>query len=266
MAQRKTSIGRKKFLALGAAFMAALGLLAAGPALADDHGMHHGSSAGPHHGEGHGPHHGAHHGFHRQGGITVEGEGVARRAPDMAVIQAGVVTVAKTAGDAMAKTSEHMAAVMRAAAEAGIEPADMQTSALQIWPRTDAHRSGDRVPAVVGYRAENRMRITVRDLAALGGLLDALVTAGVNVLDGPQFGLKDQQGARDAARRAAMADAARRAALFAGEAGGSLGPVISVTESGRAVARPEGAVMALRAEAAPVAPGELTFRARVTVR
>lgn len=262
MARRTTSTGLTRLLAIGAAFVAALGLLATAPAFADSQGMHHEM----HHGAGEGPHHGGGHGRYHRGGITVEGEGRASVAPDMAIIEAGVVTIAKSARDAMTKNNTRMAAVMAAASAAGIAAKDLQTSTLRLWPRTEGQGGGDRLPVVVGYRAENRVRITARDLGSLGLLLDALVSAGANALEGPRFGIADPRAARDAARRKAMADAARRAALYAAEAGRTLGPVLRIVEDGSGTARPESRVMALAADSAPIASGELAFHARIKVR
>ncbi|MBT6442858.1 MAG: SIMPL domain-containing protein [Alphaproteobacteria bacterium] len=210
-------------------------------------------------------------GHHKRGQRTphvqVQGVGTSQAVPDIAMIGAGVVTVSKSAGDAMARNNTRMVAVLAAAKAAGIATNDVQTSALRLTPRTDTRQGGqDRMPNVVGYRAENRARITARDLPGLGRLLDALVAVGANVLNGPHFGLTDPNAARDAARRLAFADARRRASLYAAEAGRTLGPVIMVTEDGGGPGRPQGRVMMLGAESAPIAPGELEFTARVMVR
>jgi len=67
----------------------------------------------------------------------------------------------------------------------------------------------------------------------------------------------------DQARDDAIADARRKAELYAKAAGVKLGNVVSISEEGPAPqARP---MQAMRASAVPIAPGEQTLRSIVTV-
>ena len=111
------------------------------------------------------------------------------------------------------------------------------------------------------------LMVRVRDLSILGEVLDAVARDGANSFEGLTFGLADPAAAGDAARRAAVADARRKAALYAEAAGVALGPLLSFAESGGApvpqmMARAE---MAMASDAVPVAPGELTLTQRVTL-
>ena len=72
------------------------------------------------------------------------------------------------------------------------------------------------------------------------------------MVNGVDFSLSDPETAGDAARKAAFADARRKAELYAAAAGRKLGPLIRLDEAGsRMEARPK---MSLRmaADAAPV--------------
>src|SRR3954470_3736023 len=64
--------------------------------------------------------------------LEVSAEGVSTRVPDVAVIQAGVITQAASAQAAMAQNSERMAAVLAALRGAGIADRDLQTSAISL--------------------------------------------------------------------------------------------------------------------------------------
>ncbi|MGB7263094.1 MAG: SIMPL domain-containing protein, partial [Albidovulum sp.] len=97
---------------------------------------------------------------------------------------------------------------------------------------------------------------------------DLVVAGGANTLNGLSFGLQDDQTARDEARTRAVADAARKAELYAKAAGVTLGPILSIREAGSDPAP----IPMMMAEASfakggdvPVSGGELDIRAGITI-
>ncbi len=197
-----------------------------------------------------------------QGRLIVTGEGAVDSVPDMATITMGVTSEAKTAREAMAETSEATAAVLEALTGAGIEPRDMQTRDLALNPLWDNRSSGER--NIVGFQASNTVFVRVRDLDALGEVLDEVIQSGANQFRGLSFGLQEPGPALDEARRRAVAEAMRKAELYAEAAGLTLGPVLELTESDGNV----GPVMMERAMMAmdvPIAAGEVTTNANVTM-
>jgi uncharacterized protein YggE len=198
--------------------------------------------------------------------LTVSGEGKAMARPDMAEIQTAVVTEADTAGAALEANSNAMQMLFGTIAKFDIEDRDVQTTAVNLAPRY-ARRTSGMPQRIEGYRAENRVRIRVRDLARLGKVLDALVTQGANTLHGIQFGVASPQPLNDQARRAAVADAQRNAMLYAKAAGVTLGRVMSLREMQVGGLPPRPPVpRAMAAEAVvPIAPGEMTFTIWVTM-
>jgi len=87
--------------------------------------------------------------------------------------------------------------------------------------------------------------------------------AGANEMSGIEFVVSEQSKLLDQARDDAIADAHRKAELYARAAGAKLGRVVSITEEGSSP--PPRPMQAMRAGAVPVAPGEQTLRAVVTV-
>lgn len=199
--------------------------------------------------------------------ISVTGEGRVEAAPDMATLTLGVNNEAATAAEAMAANSEAVAAVIAKLRESGIEERDLQTTGLSLGPRYDHGNSGG-APKLAGYFASNMVTVRVRALDSLGSTLDAVVSEGANTLNGLSFGLQDDQAARDEARRLAVTDAARKAALYAEAAGVKLGRVMRIGEGGGQMPPMP---MAMGAEAfaksadVPVAPGELNLTSSVVV-
>lgn len=199
------------------------------------------------------------------GRLIVTGEGRQDRAPDMAVITMGVETDARAAADALRENSIATRAMLATLVGAGIDGRDMQTSNLSLSPIWDNRNSSSgAAPRVVGYSVRNNVTVRVRELAVLGDILDAVVSGGANNFHGLSFGLQNPGPVQDDARRAAVVDAKRKAALYAEAAGLTLGPVLELSETGSASPQP---VMLARisAEAVPVAQGEVSTVARVSM-
>jgi uncharacterized protein YggE len=198
--------------------------------------------------------------------ITVIGEGRADVQPDMATVQLGVVTEAPGAREAIDTNSRAMAAVLDRLKAAGIEDRDLQTSNFSVDPRW-GRQVDNTPPKVTGFVAQNMLSVRVRDLDRLGAVLDEVARDGANSFNGLSFGLQDPSEAQNAARRDAVAKARALAALYAEAAGVTLGPLLSLSESGGGgypmpMARAE---MAMASDAVPVAAGEVSLSARVTL-
>ncbi len=198
--------------------------------------------------------------------ITVHGRGEVAAAPDMATITLGAEAQAKTADAALTATSKATAEVLDILRGAGVAETDMQTSDLSLNPVWDNRRYEDnRPPRVVGYNASNTLRVRVRELGQLGTILDAVVKGGATTFRGLSFGLQEPEPLADLARLDAVDDARRKANLYAQAAGVSLGPVISIVEGGGVAAPVNMRVAEMAMAAVPVAEGEVSTMAQVTI-
>ena len=161
--------------------------------------------------------------------ISVSGEGRVSVAPDMANLTIGVRHEAATAREAMDLMNAGLTPVLDRLRAAGIADGDIQTGALGLDP---IYTYNDNAPPVVtGYAAYSNVQVLVRDIAQVGAVLDAAISDGANSLGGISFGVTDQAAALEEARRAAVADAAARAVLYAEAAGVALGPVLQISEA-----------------------------------
>jgi hypothetical protein len=199
--------------------------------------------------------------------LTVVGTGEAAARPDTADIQAGVVSEASTAHEALSSNTAAMQALYATLGAFHIAERDIQTVAFHVSPLYGREDRRGQPPRIVAYRVENRLRVTIRELARLGEILDALVTQGANTVHGIQFRLGDPKPVLDQARRAAVEEARHKATLYASAAGVTLGRVWSLREEQVPLPSPmPHAERLLAAEAAvPIAPGESTFTVRVVV-
>lgn len=161
--------------------------------------------------------------------VAVDGIGTVSGAPDMAVVQFGVQREARDAASAMAAASAAMTDVLATLKDAGIAPEDIQTTRVGLDPRW-RHAQDGSPPRVTGYVASNTLSVSVRDLDALGPVLDAVVSDGANMMHGLSFQIADASDMEDEARQLAVRDAARKASILAKAGGAQLGPVISIAE------------------------------------
>ena len=201
-----------------------------------------------------------------EGTITVSGTGEAAAVPDMATIMLGVTTEGPEAADAMRRNSEAMAAVLAELAAQGVAERDVQTSSISLSPRWEPPRPTETEPRVSGFVATNMVTVVIRDLDAVGGVLDAVLGKGANSLNDLSFGVSDDAALKDAARRAAVADATAKARVLAEAAGVTLGPIDEIVEAGGfGGPLPRARMEMAMADAVPVAPGEMSLQVTVTM-
>jgi uncharacterized protein YggE len=194
--------------------------------------------------------------------IAMTGHGEARGRPDLATIQAGVITIAPTAAAALSANSTHMNAVFAALKKLGVPDRNIQTSGFSVFPQYDS--SNPR--RLTGYQVSNTVSVRLEDVNRAGPALDALVAAGANQMYGIGFDIAKPEPLLDQARADAVADARHRAQVYAKAAGLTLGSIQSISENGAsAQPRPMYRMAAMAADATPVAPGEETLSANVTI-
>jgi uncharacterized protein YggE len=200
--------------------------------------------------------------------LSVSAQAEARRVPDIAMLSAGVVTQAADANAAMRANAEEMTKVVAAIRAAGIAERDIQTSGVNLNPQ---YRYAENLPpAITGYQASNNVNITVRDIAKVGKILDALVATGANQINGPSFDVDDKESAFDEARRAAVDKARARAAMYAKTLGMQVRRIVSISEgSGFSPPRPMPMMAMAKMERAqadtPISPGESTLSVNLDV-
>jgi uncharacterized protein len=202
--------------------------------------------------------------------LNLNVEASVKQAPDIATIQAGVVTQSRSARTAMRDNAERMSRAMAALRAAGIAERDIQTSGINLSPQYEY--LPDSRPRITGYQASNMVTVKVRNLDALGPVLDALVEQGVNSINGPTFGVDNPEAALDRAREEAMTKAVQRAQLYARASGMRVRRVITINENSMSMPQPMPMLMARSAMAdsaapeTPVAPGEVSLQIQLNVQ
>lgn len=237
-------------------------------------------------------------------GLSVTGSGTATASPDLAYVSLGVEAEERTAATARYAAAQAMAAVLESLRENNIDGSDIQTTYFSIRPvydwveetvcpdtDTDADADGDADSSessmtsdsaancrtvgrqlLRGYAARNNVRATVRDLDAVGRVLDDATEAGGNRIriDGVTFGLEDASALRRQARELAVADMQATAGQLARLTGVRVGRLLDLAEyqpgdydafyGGLDYARAETALAA----PTPIVGGELSVTVQVS--
>ena len=206
--------------------------------------------------------------------ITIEGMGEVVARPDTALVTSGVTSQGATAREALNANTADMAKLIETLKAAGIADRDIQTAGFSVSPNYVYSQEVDAngyslPPRINGYIVSNQVTIRVRDLKALGAVLDQSVTVGANTINGISFSVADPAMLYAEARKKAFADALAKAELYAGVAGVELGDIAAITEmQGYGVPQPymmrQAADMAASAPV-PVEAGELSFTINVNV-
>ncbi|MBY3035421.1 SIMPL domain-containing protein [Rhizobium leguminosarum] len=204
--------------------------------------------------------------------ISVTGDGESSVAPDMAVVNLAVVKQAKTAREALDENNKAMNDVLTALKSGGIAERDLQTSGFSIQPQYNYPQPVDgqqQQPQLIGYQTINSVTVRLRDLAKLGAVIDQSVTLGINQGGEIQFTNDKPDAAIEEARKAAVADAVKRAKTLSEAAGVKLGRILEITENvPRAMPQPvyRATMMKEASDAAvPVQGGENDYNVSVTV-
>lgn len=187
--------------------------------------------------------------------------------PDRAVIQVGVERQSATAKSAKAAVDAISRKLLGALKGQGIEDNDIQTAYLDLQP-TSYYEKHVRIN---NFTATQSLSVTVRDLSKLDGVMDAVMSAGANRIDGIEYQSSELRKYRDQARDEATKAAKEKALALAQALGNEIGKTYSIEE----VQKGEGYFSAGLAanksveyydrRARSTAPGQLTVTASVIV-
>lgn len=199
--------------------------------------------------------------------LSVSADGKSEARPDMAIINLGVTTEGQTAAAALAENARRMTALTAALRRAGVAERDIQTSNVSVYPQ-QVYGEGQ-APRITGYQANNSVTVKVRRIDNTGRVIDAAVGAGGNTVNGVSFTHADPDAQLDIARRDAIAEARRRAELYANALGMRVNRVVSVSEGGGYAPPMPVPVERFAAQdsaaSTPVSPGEIETRVSVNV-
>ena len=209
-------------------------------------------------------------------GIWVTGQASVTVEPDLVLLTVGVETTGATVAEARAEAAGAMDAIVEAVKARGLSEQDVQTQSFNIWPQYEFPEvtSGEvrtRRQVLVGYTVNNAARIKIRDVDAVGGIIDDVAAAGGDAtrISGIEFSIEDPTPYMSQLREDAVKDAQARAEHLASLTGVAVGDLVFIGEVGAGVPLAGGfeseALMARAAfdQATSISGGELRLSLNV---
>jgi uncharacterized protein YggE len=212
-------------------------------------------------------------------GITVIGEAVRRVSPEQAEFLMEITSTATTAAQALRDSQAKTVQITQAISAVGVPPAEIQPISLNVVnvyaPVMQSLPAYGVMPQLGqpdlqfgSYQAKTIMRVSVREAARVGEVVDAAARSGASAVSPFSFRAPDEANVRRSALEAAGKDARAKAEALAGAAGRKIGEAISISEE---IVASNGAYAALRSAfplhfgaGAPQVAGELEYYARVS--
>ncbi len=201
--------------------------------------------------------------------ISVTGEATIAAEPDQAQIDIGVTTQARNAPDASRENAERISRVLAEVKKLLGKGDEVKTSGYALNPQYRYPQGGK--PEIVGYQANNMVRIKMSKLDDVGKIIDAAMQNGANNINRLAFTLKDPEAARLDALKQASAKAKTKAEAIAASLGLKIVRIASVSEGEqsfqpvfRAAPMARGAALAADAPT-PIEQGTVDVRSTVTL-
>lgn len=163
------------------------------------------------------------------GTISVTGYGEIMVKPDVAYIQVGLETTGKTAKDSHDANAKQFAELSKVLKGLNIADKDIKTTNFNTYPDYEWINNKQELK---GYRTQQMIQVTYRNLEQIGNVLDQLSTAGANRVQGVQFSSEKLEQYKLEALDKAMANAKGKADRLVKHAGSTIKGVISISESG----------------------------------
>ncbi len=194
--------------------------------------------------------------------LTVQGKGSLRMTPDLALLNMGVEGTAPTAQEAVQENSRIMEAVLYTLSSFNIPKDEIKTTWFSLWRETE-YREGKQV--FKGLHVSHTLEVPVTDITRTGEILDAAVSAGVNIVNNVIFSLRNTKEAYRMALLKAMENARYKAGVLAEAEGLEIKQIKRVTE--KQVYGPLCGAEGKGGEftMAPFVPGQLKIEATVEV-
>jgi uncharacterized protein YggE len=194
--------------------------------------------------------------------ISASGSGLVNVVPDIAYVYIGVRSQGSTVAAALKTNSQSAKDIKDALIVQKVAEKDIQTSSFNVYPQ-QYDTVGKPVPTF--YVVDNTVYVTIRNLDAIGTILDLVAQTGANSINGIYFDLSNKDAAQEQARQMAIEQAKKQAEQIASLTGVKLGKLISINvySSGApyAMEGKGGSGSAMAGTSVPVSTGQMTITA-----
>jgi uncharacterized protein YggE len=161
--------------------------------------------------------------------IQVSGSATVRVAPDRALIKLGVQTNALSPDAALDLNARTIQKISRAIQTLGVQAQDISTDFYIVYPVYNSYSD----LTIKGYRVDNVVAVTLRDISKSGPVLAEAFHNGANEVVDVEFYSSQLRTYRDQARALAMQAAGEKADALARSGGAQAGCMLTATENTR---------------------------------
>ena len=162
--------------------------------------------------------------------VSFSGEGKVVAKPDITKVNLSIVTDALTSKIAQDENSKKSKALTDYLKKQNIDDKDVKTTGYNIYPQYRYPQYGGQ-PTITGYQVNQSMEVKIRDLDKVSNILDGVVGAGANQVNGLSFEIDDPEALKAEARAKAIADAKKKANELKSQVGISLGKIVNFSEN-----------------------------------
>ena len=143
-----------------------------------------------------------------KGTMTLNGTGIIRVQPDIAIVVLGVISESMELRTAQQENAVKVRNIIDTLLRIGIEERNIETESYSVIPQYD-YVEGAQV--FRGYSVTNNLKVTIRDMDRVGAVVDAAVASGANVVYNVNFTISDPSGIYKMALSQAIVDAINKA-------------------------------------------------------
>jgi uncharacterized protein YggE len=200
--------------------------------------------------------------------LRVHGEATISERPDRVQLDVGVITQGSTSGAAAEQNAKESKAVMDTLRRT-LPSGNIQTVNLSVNPNYQYPADGS-PPTILGYTANNTVRLQLDDLSLLRKLIDAATGSGASNVNRVNFALRDESKARAEALGKAADQARAGAVALAERLHVKLGRLLRVEEEQPVIVAPGrqvefAAAKSGAAGSTPIEPGSIDVHASVSL-
>ena len=201
--------------------------------------------------------------------VRVHGEATISQPPDRVQLDVGVISQGATSEAAAELNSKQSKAVIDSLRQA-LPAGNIQTINFSVNPNYQYPKDGS-PPTILGFTANNTVRLQIDDMKMLRNLIDAATKAGASNVNRVNFALRDESKARAEALGKAADQARAGAAALADRLHVKLGRLLRIEEEQPVIVSPGRQVeLAASPEAGavrstPIEPGSIDVHASVSL-
>lgn len=161
--------------------------------------------------------------------ITVSAEGKVFAVPDIALINFGVESEAKTPEAAIKDNTEKMNGILTELKSLGIDAKDIQTTNYNLYPRYEyQNKTNERI--FKGYVLSQNINVKIRDFTKAGSAMEKAVTKGANLVGNLNFSVEDADKYKQEAKKIAIDKAKAKAVEISKQTGMEMGKIVNISE------------------------------------